>query len=238
MKIGNVCISPNSWNTIMQSIINEEMKAMDEKMSSEKSNFIKNFRVNELSRIEEIGKSAAEKAAGFITDMTGNPVEVGVVNVVLTTPSEIKEEIKDDYKIFTGIKFSGDITGIGVLIFSEESALKLSKSMLAEMGMDDDEDDFNEMKISAINETCNLLISAYVDTLANFINTSLSMTPPYFIKGSEKEIIEKVFKSCKVGDNDIVLTFKSELFSHGIGSGFEVLIVMPSDSINVLFQKL
>ncbi|AEH07378.1 chemotaxis protein CheC [Methanothermococcus okinawensis] len=238
MKCGNVYISPKSWDIIMQDIINEEMK---EKMiySEKECNFVKNFRIMGLTRVEEIGKSAAEKACGFIRDMTGNHVETKSVNVMITTPLEIKEEkIKNDYKIVTGINFSGDINGIGVLIFSEDCALKLSKSMLAGMGMEDYSDELDEMKISALNETCNLIISAYVDTIANFMDISLNMSPPFFIKGIEYEIIENIFGDCGVNNQDLVLTFKSGLFSQGIGSGFEVLIVMPPNSINTLFKKL
>ncbi|WP_292461028.1 chemotaxis protein CheC [Methanothermococcus sp.] len=236
MKCGNIYVSPKSWNTIMQGIISEEIK---ENLSFEKnSKLIKNFHTKKLGKIEEIGKSAANKAANFISDMTGNPVNVGEVNVVIATPLEIKQVVKEDYKIFTGINFKGDVEGVGILVFSKDSALKLSKSMLAEMGIDDNEDSFNEMKISVINETCNIITSAFVDTLASYIGASLDMSPPSFIEGSEYTIIEKIFKNYGVDDLDILLTFKSELFSHGIGSGFEVLIVMPQNSVNSLFQKL
>ncbi|HIQ39036.1 MAG TPA: chemotaxis protein CheX [Methanothermococcus okinawensis] len=240
MKWGNLYISPKSWEIIMESIINEEIMGDSNSNRDSRSNFVKNFYLLGLGKIEEIGKCAAKKAADFITNLTGNPVEIGVVSVMLITPFEIKKELKDEEKIFTGIKFSGEIKGVGVLIFSEESALKLSKSMLAEIGMDNSSDDniLDDMKISAINEACNLIISAYVDTLANFMNTSLNMTPPSFIKGSEKEIIEKIFKDHNTGDNDIILTFKSKLYSQGIGSGFEVLIIMPPDSLSTLFQKI
>lgn len=240
MKRGNLYISPKSWEIIMESIINEEIMGSSNSNRNSRFNFVKNFYLSGLSKIEEVGKCAAKKAADFISNLTGNPVEIGVVSVMLITPFEIKKELKDEEKIFTGIKFSGEIKGVGVLIFSEESALKLSKSMLVEMGMDDGSEDniLDDMKNSAINEACNLIISAYVDTLANFMNTSLNMSPPSFIKGPEREIMEKIFKDNNTGDNDIILTFKSELFSQGIGSGFEVLIIMPPDSLNTLFQKI
>ncbi|HIQ39252.1 MAG TPA: chemotaxis protein CheX [Methanothermococcus okinawensis] len=239
MKRGNVYISPKSWEIIMESIINEEIMGENNSNKDKRSNFVKNFYLSGLSKIEEIGKCAAKKAADFITNLTGNPAEIGVLKVMLITPYEIKKGLKDEEKIFTGIDFSGEIEGVGVLIFSEESALKLSKSMLAGMGMDDGNDNvLDDMKISAIKEACNLIISAYVDTLANFMNTSLNMTPPSFVKGPEREIMEKIFKDHNTGDNDIILTFKSKLYSQGIGSGFEVLIIMPPDSLNTLFQKI
>ena len=140
--------------------------------------------------------------------------------------------------IFTTINFSGDIRGVGVLILSEGSALKLSKSMLAEMGIEDNSDVLDDMKISAINEACNLIISAYVDTLANFMKTSLNMTPPTFIKGSEKKTMEEIFKECNTSDNDIILIYKSKLCSQGVGFSFEVLIIMSLDSLNTLFQHI
>jgi len=223
----------------MESIINEEIMGNNGSSSNSSSKLIQNFYITGLGKIEEIGKSAAKKAASFISDLTGKPVDIGVVSVMITTLMEIKKELKNEYKIFTGINFSGDISGVGVLIFSEESALTLSKSMLAEMGMDDDEDELNDMKISAINEACNLIISAYVDTLANSIGVSLNMSPPFFNKGIEQEIMENIFKEHNTTNpDDIILTFKSELYSKGIGSGFEVLMIMPPESINLLFQKL
>ena len=241
MKRGNLHISPKSWEIIMESIISEETTENDKSLSNnDNPKLIQNFYMIGLDKIGNVGKSAAEKAASFITDLTSKPVEIGVVSVVITTLEEVKKELKDEYKIFTGISFSGDISGVGVLIFSEKSALTLSKTMLAEMmGMEDDGDELDDMKISAINETCNLIISAYVDTLANSISASLSMSPPFLNKGIEKEIIENLFGEYNITNpKDIILTFKSKLHSQGIGSGFEVLMIMPPESINLLFQKL
>ncbi|MDK2790561.1 MAG: chemotaxis protein CheC [Methanothermococcus sp.] len=234
--------SYRAWEVLLKYIIDDVTsrgEIMDD--SYEKSKLIQNFSKETLNSIEEIGRSAAERAASFVEDMSGDKIEIKVFKVGLVTPKDIKERMGNDTKVFTKIKFDGIINGTGVLVFSEDSALKLSDAMLAGMGMDDESDDgekFSEMKISAINETCNLLISAYVDTFANFMKTSLNMHPPSFVIGCGKELIDEIFKSYDVKDDDLVFTFESELFSHGIGAGFEVLIVIHHDSITTLFNEL
>ncbi|ACV24920.1 chemotaxis protein CheC [Methanocaldococcus fervens] len=235
MKYKNIEISPRSWEVIIKTIIGTTLG--DYEMTSNTA-IINNFDLDKLSKIENVGKYASEKAMKFITEMTGYSAELKVFNIRLITPKEIKEEYGEEKKIFTKIDFSGDISGTGLLIFSEDSAVELSKAMLLGMGMESDSDEMDEMKISAINEICNILISAYVDSFANFINTSLNMTPPSYIVGSGKEFLEKIFNEKNIGDDDIILAFRSTLHICEVGTGFDVLIVLPHDSINILFESM
>ena len=235
MKYGNVEISPKSWEIIVKTIIETTLEDNDMVTNS---NVIGHFDLDGLEKIEDVGKYASEKAMKFISDMTGYSAELKVFNIRLVTPKEIKEEYGDDKKIFTKIDFTGDINGTGLLIFSEDSAIKLSKAMLLGMGMESDTDEMDDMKISAINEICNILISAYVDSFANFMNTALTMSPPSFITGSGKELLEKIFNEKNIGDDDIIMAFRSTLHICEVGTGFDVLIVLPHDSVKILFDAI
>ncbi|ACX73351.1 MAG: chemotaxis protein CheX [Methanococci archaeon] len=233
MKYGCVEISPKSWEVIVKNIIET---TLEDNMQSDK--VIGHFDLEGLSKIENVGKYASEKAMKFISDMTGYSAELKVFNIRLITPKEIKDEYGEDKKVFTKIDFTGDINGTGVLIFSEDSAVKLSKAMLSGMGMESDTDEMDDMKISAINEICNILISAYVDSFANFMNTSLTMSPPTFIVGSGKELLEKIFNENKIDDDDIIMAFRSTLHICEVGTGFDVLIVLPHESVKILFDAI
>ncbi|XRO76723.1 chemotaxis protein CheC [Methanocaldococcus sp. 10A] len=235
MKYGNVEISPKSWEVIVKNIIETTLGDKDMSLNS---GIINNFDLEGLSKIEDVGRYASEKATKFITDMTGYSAELKVFNIRLITPKEIKEEYGDEKRIFTKIDFTGDINGTGVLIFSEDSALNLSKAMLLGMGMESDTDEMDEMKISAINEICNILISAYVDSFANFMNTSLTMSPPSFIEGSGRELLEKIFNENNIDDDDIIMAFRSTLHICEVGTGFDVLIVLPHKSVSILFDAI
>ncbi|WP_048203285.1 chemotaxis protein CheC [Methanocaldococcus infernus] len=228
MKYGKVEISPKSWEIIVKNIIEDTLGNGESKGKIDLEN---------LSKIEEVGKFASEKAMRFISDMTGYKSCLKVFNVRLITPSEIMEEYGDEKRIFTKIDFSGDIKGSGILIFSEEDAIKLAKAMLLGMGMESDSDEMDEMKISAINEICNILISAYVDSFANFMKTSLTMTPPEFITGSGKEVLKKIFEKYNIGD-EIILAFRSTLHVEEVGSQFDVLIVLPQESVTMIFEAI
>ena len=229
MKYGKVEISPKSWEIIVKNIIEDTLGGnMDNNVKIDLEN---------LSKIEEVGKFASEKAMKFISDMTGYKASLKVFNIRLITPQEIMEEYGDEKRIFTKIDFNGEIKGSGILIFSEDNAVKLAKAMLLGMGMESDTDDMDEMKISAINEICNILISAYVDSFANFMDTSLTMTPPEFISGSGKEILKNIFEKYGIG-NEIILAFRSTLHVEEVGSQFDVLIVLPQDSIAMIFEAI
>lgn len=226
--------SEEEWKELLKNIVDEEFHG--ETMAIGKINNDS----KSLEAIENLGKSAAEKAASFVQDMSGESVEVKIFKINLTSSSELLEKLNDEEnKVFTQIDFTGDVSGVGVLIFSEESALKMADAMLLGMGMEEDSGEkFGEMRVSAINETCNLLISAFVDTIANYLETALNMTPPNFWIGKMSELISNEVKNHKIESLDTIFTFKSELFSHGIGSGFEVFVVMNPESTNKLFEKL
>ncbi|ENN96251.1 MCP methylation inhibitor CheC [Methanocaldococcus villosus KIN24-T80] len=233
MRFGNVEISPKSWDIIVKAII--ESTLGDSKMSA---NALTTLDPRYFKKIEDIGKFASEKAMRFITDMTGYSAELKVFNIRLITPPEIISEYGDEIKIFTKINFSGEISGTGVLIFSEKGALEISKAMLLGMGMECDNDEMDDMKISAINEICNILISAYVDSFANFMDTTLTMTPPEFITGMGGEILNKIFKDNNIKDDDIIMAFKSTMHICEVGESFEVLIVLPNESVDKLFKAI
>ncbi len=233
MKIGNVEISQKSLEIIIKNIVS---KTLGESM--EDKGIADHFDLECLAKIENVGKYASKKAMNFINDMTGYTAKLKVFNIKLATPDEIKEEFGDDKKIITKIDFSGDITGTGVLIFSEDSALSLANAMLLGMGMEAEGDEFDEMKISAINEVCNILISAYVDSFANFMKTSLTMTPPDFKIGKGKELLKEIFEKNNIKDDDIIMAFKSTLEVCDVGASFDVLIVLPNNSVSKLFEAI
>ncbi|MBA2861951.1 chemotaxis protein CheC [Methanococcus maripaludis] len=225
--------SENEWKELLEIIVDEE--------ASVETMVVKNnYDLKDVAAFENIGKTAAEKAASFVQEMSGDCVEVKVFKIELNSAQDFKNMADiSESNVFTKIDFSGDICGTGVLIFSEESAKSMADSMLVGMGMEgDSEEVFCEMRVSAINETCNLLISAFVDTIANFMNTSLNMTPPEFSTGNLGDFIEAELKNYEINSEDTLFTFTSELFSKGIGSGFEVYIVMNPESTDKLFEKL
>ncbi|ABR54166.1 CheC, inhibitor of MCP methylation [Methanococcus vannielii SB] len=227
-------LSKEEWDVILKGILEEEFGG--EKMLLKTAT----YSTKNLESIENLGKTAAEKAANFVQEMSGESVDVKVFKVNLTSTPELLDKISDEEnKVFTQIDFNGEISGVGVLIFSEESALKMADAMLLGMGMEEESNEkFGEMRVSAINETCNLLISAFVDTIANFMETGLNMTPPNFWIGKMRDLIMNEVKNHKIEAKDSIFTFKSELFSNNIGSGFEVFIVMDPESTNNLFEKI
>uniref|UniRef100_A9AB12 CheC, inhibitor of MCP methylation n=1 Tax=Methanococcus maripaludis (strain C6 / ATCC BAA-1332) TaxID=444158 RepID=A9AB12_METM6 len=225
--------SENEWNKLLEVIIDEEAGVETMVVKN-------NYDLKDVKAFEDIGKTAAEKAASFVQEMSGDCVEVKVFKIELNSAQDLKNMSNSpENSVFTKIDFNGDISGTGVLIFSEESAKSMADSMLLGMGMEGDSKEvFCEMRVSAINETCNLLISAFVDTIANFMNTSLDMTPPEFSTGKLGEFVESELKNHEIGSEDTLFTFNSELYSKGIGSGFEVFIVMDPESTDKLFEKL
>jgi chemotaxis protein CheC len=64
------------------------------------------------------------------------------------------------------------------------------------------------------------------------------MTPPEFSTGQLSNLVEYELKNHEIGSKDTLFTFNSELFSKGIGSGFNVFIVMDPESTDKLFEKL
>ena len=185
-----------------------------------------------LDKIDKVSKYAAKKATNFIKNLTDEPVKIKTVKVVVVTPEHIKEELEDGgEKIGASVGFSGDIEGIGILIFPQKPIPKLMESI----GIKRDEVNIeNSSNNDEIKEIFSSIISAYLETLVNFMNTSLNLLSLSFIRGSEKEIAEKLLKN--YNNDNVILIFHSELYISDVKSKFKVLVAIPSKSLIKLSQ--
>ncbi|MBP2172022.1 chemotaxis protein CheC [Methanococcus voltae] len=228
--------SKEQWLEILKTIIEEELGG---EIIIDLENPKKGGPIKDFSSLETIGKAAATRAASFVMDMSGEDVDVNVFKIKLTSLNKLLSEASEDKKVFTKIDFNGMLSGMGVLIFTEKDAIKMGDSMLKGMFMEDPEVDvLSELKISAINETCNLLVSAFVDTFANYMETSLSMTPPNYCVNDMASFLNEALKDYDINNDDLIFTFESELVSKGIDSSFEVFMAMNPESTAKLSEKL
>lgn len=128
-----------------------------------------------LDVLKEVGNIGAGHAATALSTLLDKPVDMQVPQVKLVPFEEISESVGGSEKVVLAIflRVEGETPGNMFFILSMESARYLLKRLVGlECG---ENDEFDEMELSALNEIGNILAGSYLTSLADF--TQLSMLP-------------------------------------------------------------
>jgi chemotaxis protein CheC len=138
----------------------------------------KNFKESNMDVLKEIGNIGAGNAATALSLMLNKPIDMSVPKVRILGFEEVSDVVGGAEQIVVAIflRVEGDAPGNLFFILSIESAKSLLRRLA---GINVSENDtFNEMEISALNEIGNILSGSYLSSLADFTNLSMYPTVP------------------------------------------------------------
>jgi chemotaxis protein CheC len=138
----------------------------------------KNFRESNMDVLKEIGNIGAGNAATALSLMLNKPIDMSVPKVRILGFEEVSDVVGGAEQIVVAIflRVEGDAPGNLFFILSIESAKSLLRRLA---GINVSENDtFNEMELSALNEIGNILSGSYLSSLADFTNLSMYPTVP------------------------------------------------------------
>ncbi|AOZ94243.1 chemotaxis protein CheC [Paenibacillus crassostreae] len=135
----------------------------------------KNFKEVNMDVLKEIGNIGAGNAATALSCLLNKPIDMAVPKVQILRFEDVAEVVGGAERVVVAIflRVEGDAPGNLFFILSVESAKSLLKR-LAGLNISQNEF-FNEMELSALNEIGNILSGSYLSSLADF--TKLSMYP-------------------------------------------------------------
>src|ERR1043165_192071 len=125
----------------------------------------------------------------------------------------------------------GDLTGRTLLVFPRRTALRLA-SLLMRKDPDQREDDeeFTEMDQSAIKEAGNILSSAYMNALSDFMGMMLLPSPPSLAVDMSNAVLTTTYLQFG-SDKDYVFCVESEFLMNDTAEklrGFFLLLPDPA----------
>lgn len=142
----------------------------------------------EVDALTEIFNIGIGRAAGSLNKMISQTVELNIPHVQVLSSQEARR--KCDFSDQTSIsavtqKFRGDYSGQAILMFSQDSGLKLVKAMLPD---NIPLEVVAELEQDSLVEIGNIILNACFGTIINFLKPNIDIEIPEFIQGSINNI--------------------------------------------------
>jgi chemotaxis protein CheY-P-specific phosphatase CheC len=135
--------------------------------------------IQSLGTYNRLAQEGAEHAATSLTQMTGIETAVDVTNVTLMSRTDVEDVFGGTAFVGVQIGLGGGLSGETVLAFDRESAATIVDVLVP--GATDGDDSFDEMGRSGVEEIGNIMMGGFVDGWADYLETSVDMTPPTYV---------------------------------------------------------
>ncbi|MCI9370690.1 MAG: chemotaxis protein CheC [Lachnospiraceae bacterium] len=201
--------------------------------------------LNELNTIQydvlkEIGNIGAGNATTALSKLINSKVDMRVPKVNLIGFSELAASIGGEEATMMGIllSLSEDIKGMMLFMLDLKSATKLLNMMLTNMGAPEkrEDEEFNEMHLSALNEIGNIITGAYLSALSDLTRLSIVASVPHLQIDMAGAILSlPAIEFGKIGDKVLYIetTFNEESEINGY-----FILVPELDSYDRILESL
>jgi chemotaxis protein CheC len=134
----------------------------------------------ERDALREVANIGAGHAATALSQMTGRKIMISVPEVSVKRLDEAADLVGPPDTIIAAVlmHMMGDLTGRTLLVLPEPSAKGLCSILLRKS---DPADGFDEMQRSTVMETGNILCSAYLNALSDFLGMMLVPSVPALV---------------------------------------------------------
>ncbi|HLB54648.1 MAG TPA: chemotaxis protein CheC [Gemmatimonadales bacterium] len=139
----------------------------------------------ERDALREVANIGAGHAATALSQMTGGRIMISVPEISLLQLEQLAQVVGplDTPVAAVLMRVMGDFTGTTVLVFRQESAHALC-SLLLRRPASPSEAGFDPMEQSTVKETGNILCSAYLNALSDFLGMMLLPSVPELLVDS------------------------------------------------------
>jgi chemotaxis protein CheC len=134
----------------------------------------------ERDALREVANIGAGHAATALSQMTGRKIMISVPEVSIRPLEEVAELVGPPETVIAGVLMHvmGDLTGRTLVVLGEDSARALCTLLLRKSSPGPG---FDAMQQSTIKETGNILCSAYLNALSDFLGMMLLPSVPALV---------------------------------------------------------
>lgn len=172
---------------------------------------IRNLSARQLDALREVANIGAGHAATALSLMTGQTIMISVPQLIVSAVNEIPSQVTEREEPVAAVllRMLGDLTGLTLLVLPRSTALRVAEMMarkprgtFTEMG---------EYEQSAIREAGNILSSAYLNALAEFMGMILLPSPPVLAIDMSDAILTSTYLESSQ-ETDLVFVVESEFY--------------------------
>jgi chemotaxis protein CheC len=142
---------------------------------------LRTLKALQLDALREVANIGAGHAATALSLMIGETIMISVPTISVTRLEELPPQLSapDEPVAAVLMHMLGDLTGRTLLVFPRRTAQHLASLLLRRPSSGSD--DFSEMEQSAIKEAGNILSSAYMNALSDFMGMMLVPSVPSLV---------------------------------------------------------
>jgi chemotaxis protein CheC len=176
---------------------------------------LRSLKAIQLDALREVANIGAGHAATALSQMVGQTIMISVPTINVARLEDVPPQVGEPDQPVAAVLMHmlGDLTGRTLLVFPRRTAVRLAELLLHRSSPGEE---FSEMQQSAIKEAGNILSSAYMNALADFMGMLLLPSPPslaidmstavlttaYLQFGSDKDYVFCVESEFRLSDAD------------------------------------
>ena len=166
------------------------------------------LKVLQLDALREVANIGAGHAATALSQMVGETIMITVPTINIARLEEVPVQMADPDEPVAAVlmHMMGDLTGRTLLVFPKRSAVRLASRLLKKK---ENEQSLSEMGQSAIKEAGNILSSAYMNALSDFMGMLLLPSPPSLAVDMSEAVLTSTYLQFGT-DRDYVVCVESE----------------------------
>ena len=166
------------------------------------------LKVLQLDALREVANIGAGHAATALSQMVGETIMITVPTINIARLEEVPVQMADPDEPVAAVlmHMMGDLTGRTLLVFPKRSAVRLASRLLKKKESDQG---LSEMGQSAIKEAGNILSSAYMNALSDFMGMLLLPSPPSLAVDMSEAVLTTTYLQFGT-DRDYVVCVESE----------------------------
>jgi chemotaxis protein CheC len=191
---------------------------------------IRSLKALQLDALREVANIGAGHAATALSQMIGGTIMISVPTINVSRLEEVPPQVSAPEEPVAAVLMHmlGDLTGRTLLVFPKPTAVRLAELMLHRPGGSSSE--LGEMEQSAIKEAGNILSSAYMNALSDFMGMMLLPSPPSLAVDMSTAVLTTAYLQFGT-DRDYVFCVESEFYMTDVEEklrGFFLLLPDPA----------
>ncbi|HXT18295.1 MAG TPA: chemotaxis protein CheC [Gemmatimonadaceae bacterium] len=193
---------------------------------------LRSLKAIQLDALREVANIGAGHAATALSQMVGETIMISVPTINVSPLEDVGPEVAapDEPVAAVLMHMLGDLTGRTLLVFPRRTARRLAGMLMRRPVVDPDSDEFSEMDQSAIKEAGNILSSAYMNALSDFMGMMLLPSPPALAVDMSNAVLTTTYLQFG-SDRDYVFCVESEFYMNDTDEklrGFFLLLPDPA----------
>jgi chemotaxis protein CheC len=192
---------------------------------------LRTLQARQLDALREVANIGAGHAATALSQMIGETIMISVPTINVAKLEDVPPQVAapDEPVAAVLMHMIGDLTGRTLLVFPRRTAIHLADLLLRRPESPDSED-FSDMEQSAIKEAGNILSSAYMNALSDFMGMMLLPSPPSLAIDMSNAVLTSTYLQFG-SDKDYVVCVETEFVLDELSErlrGFFLLLPDPA----------